>query len=585
MKQKFVGELDKIIRGKHIKTVFQPIISLRNGEVCGYEALSRVTCPTDLANPEDLFRAARTCNRLWKLDQLCRSTALQSFRDRLAFSGDSKLFLNVSPIIISHEQFSLSFTRHYLKQYGLEPNRIVFEITERNSIPDIEKFKAAIDHSKSEQFQIAIDDAGAMYSGLNLINAIHPHYIKLDRRLIHDIDLGGLNFALIKGMTEFCRLSNIHLIAEGIETESELTILIDLGVPYAQGFFLQKPDEQLKTVDDDIRTVIIDCHKRKNNVFGSPSANSYISNICTQSEIVSRETKVEDIYNKLKANPDAFGFCVVENGHVIGIITKSHLTLQLSGQFGFSLYQNQPVSLLMDTEFIAVDYQTPINEVSKAAMSRPQEKLYDFIVVTKDGKYLGTVTIKNLLQKTTEIEVVKAKYENPLTGLPGNLVIEQKIRMCLSEKKAFGILYLDINHFKEYNDIYGFENGDCVIKLLADILVLHLPPGQFVGHVGGDDFVVILDDKDLKSYCDAVSSEFQRKVLHYYNPSDKANGYIIAENRWGVIERFSLITTSAAGIRVQSRDFASVPDLTERLAQLKKKCKKLKDDNYLLIQT
>lgn len=583
MEQKIVRELDKIISGKHIKTVFQPIVSLRNGEIHGYEALSRVICQTDLANPEDLFHAALTYNRLRELDQLCRTTTLETISGKLTF--DKKLFLNVNSLIINHDQFQLGFTSRFLKQYSLKPEQIVLEITERNSIADIDKFRKTIAHFKAENFHIAIDDAGAMYSGLNLINTIHPHYIKMDRRLIHNIDLGRLNFALIKGMTEFCRMSNIRLIAEGIETQSELMILIDLGVPYAQGYFLQKPDEQIKDIDAAIKRVITDCHKRKNNVFGTPNANSHISNICTPTEVVSKDTKVEDIFNKLKANPDAFGFCVVENERIIGMITKSHLTLQLSGRFGFSLYQNQPVSLLMDTDFIAVDYQMPINEVSRMAMSRPQEKLYDFIVVTKNDNYLGTVTIKDLLQKTTEIEVVKAKYENPLTGLPGNLVIEQKIRMCLSEKKTFGILYLDINHFKEYNDIYGFENGDCVIKLLADILVLHLPPGQFVGHVGGDDFVVILDDKDLKSYCSHVSSEFSRKVLHYYNPTDRANGYIVAENRWGVIEKFSLVTASVAGIRAKSQDFTSVLDLTEKLAKLKKKSKKLKDDNYLLIQS
>ena len=86
--------------------------------------------------------------------------------------------------------------------------------------------------------------------------------------------------------------------------------------------------------------------------------------------------------------------------------------------------------LYMETDFLTVDSQTPINAVTHIAMSRPADKLYDFILVTKNDEYLGTVTIKDLLQKTTEIEVVNAKHQNPLSGLPGNIIIEQKMYNC-----------------------------------------------------------------------------------------------------------------------------------------------------------
>ncbi|TGA98269.1 GGDEF domain-containing protein [Sporolactobacillus shoreae] len=585
MGQDFRPELDKIIKGRHIKTVFQPIVSLRSGNILGYEALSRVTCASPLSNSELLFREAGKCGRLWELDSLCRSITLHTIKDKYPEYRDRRLFLNINPVILNSDPFRFTFTRQYLRQFGIEPNQIVFEITERNSISDANQFIESITHFKSEEFYIAIDDAGSMYSGLNLINDIHPHYIKLDRRLIQDIDLGKLNFALIKGLIEFCRLSNIHLIAEGIETQSELMILMDLGVPYAQGYLLQKPEEQIKpAIDPVIKKLITDHNKWKNNTLGYSNTNSYISNICLPTETISKDMEVGEVWDKFKTNPDVSGFCVVEEGRAIGIVIKSNLALQISGRFGFSLYQNQPISRLMDTEFISVDYRMPINEVSGAAMARPQEKLYDFIVVHKKGSYLGTVTIKNLLEKATEIEVSEAKYENPLTGLPGNLVIEQKMKQCLSPRKTFGILYLDINHFKEYNDVYGFENGDCVIKLLANILLTHLPPGQFVGHVGGDDFVAILDKEDLTGFCSQVSTEFQEKVLEHYNSSDREKGYIITENRWGVIEKFALMTVAVAGISASGQDFATMIDLTEKLARLKKESKKLKDSNCLLIQ-
>lgn len=91
----------------------------------------------------------------------------------------------------------------------------------------------------------------------------------------------------------------------------------------------------------------------------------------------------------------------------------------MSGHFGYSLYQNKPISEIMDRSFLSVDYQTPVSIVSFIAMSRPIEKLYDFIVVTENSKYIGTVTIKDLLQKATEIEVDNAKHQKSLVWLPG----------------------------------------------------------------------------------------------------------------------------------------------------------------------
>jgi GGDEF domain-containing protein len=119
---------------------------------------------------------------------------------------------------------------------------------------------------------------------------------------------------------------------------------------------------------------------------------------------------------------------------------------------------------------------------------------------------------------------------------------------------------------------------------LADILVSYLPLGQFVGHVGGDDFVAILNSEDLQYYCEQVSNEFQRKVLHHYSPQDLEKGYIIAENRLGITEKFSIVSVSIADIYSQCLNGTNMIELTEKLARLKKKSKRQKESNYLLIE-
>lgn len=93
----------------------------------------------------------------------------------------------------------------------------------------------------------------------------------------------------------------------------------------------------------------------------------------------------------------------------------------------------------MDKNYLSVDHKTPVNEVTAMAMSRENDKLYDFIVVTEEEKHIGVVTIKDLLQKTTELEVTTAKQENPLTGMPGNLIIEQRLTQCIDSKCEYSV--------------------------------------------------------------------------------------------------------------------------------------------------
>jgi len=207
------------------------------------------------------------------------------------------------------------------------------------------------------------------------------------------------------------------------------------------------------------------------------------------------------------------------------------------------------------------------------AMSRENDKLYDFIVVTENDKYLGIVTIKDLLKKTSEIEISEAKHKNPLSGLDGNLIIEQKLSQCVANTTKYSVAYLDIDNFKAYNDVYGFKNGDLVIKLLADILTNSISEEQFIGHIGGDDFVVIINNHITEDYLKDIVEQFELEVLSFYNQTDIENGYIATVNRHGEKEKFPLITLTCVVVNNQTQTYKNVFKLTEMLALLKKRAK------------
>lgn len=573
MTEQIKEALNYIISNKKIKTVFQPIISLRDGSILGHEALSRITCESEIKNPEMLFTIAGKYNRLWELELLCRTEALEAAYIFMVPPYNKKLFLNVNPNIMHDETFKKGFTKGFLKQYEITPENVIFEITERNVITDISGFTSTIDHYKGQDYQIAIDDAGAGYSGLNLISDVNPHFIKLDMKLIRYVDTDSLKYALVKGMVEFSKVSNISLIAEGIETYEELETLVNLGVQYGQGYLIQKPDYEIKDIDQKIRHELKRFNQKKNNNYNNFISNICIKNLCTYTSVAFSNEMVSNVYDIFRLNPDCFGLCVIEDNLPVGIITQEKLSFKLSGQYGFSLYHKKHISELMDKNFLSVDYKTSISEVSKVAMSRPNNKLYDFIVVTENKKYIGTVTIKDLLQKTIEIEVSAAKHLNPLSGLPGNLIIEQMLIQCVSSTNEYSIAYLDIDNFKAYNDIYGFEKGDLIINLLTDIIRRNISNEQFVGHIGGDDFVVILNEYVNDNYFKPIANEFEKEVLAFYNEIDINNGFINTNNRHGELEQIPLITLTVVLVNNYTKNFNNVFELTEMLAELKKKAK------------
>lgn len=572
-------DLNNIIINKCLKTVFQPIISITNGSILGYEALSRITCDSAFMNIEELFKAAEEYNRLWELELLCRTTALENAYKFMMPPYNKKLFINVNPNIMHDKKFEAGFTKEFLRQYKILSNNVIFEITERNVIEDMAGFKSTICHYKSQEYKIAIDDAGAGYSGLNLISDVNPNYVKLDMMLIRGIDTERLKYALVKGMVEFSQVSNVMLIAEGVETYEELKTLVNLGIQYAQGYFIQKPSTEITEVNHNVLKDIEEINVKKNRVACDNNCNNSIRYLCTATEVISPRETLLQVYDNMKQNPNCFGFCIVDGGIPVGTITKEKLALCLSGQFGYTLYQNKPVSIIMDKDFLSVDSKTPINVVSTLAMSRSNEKLYDFIVVTDNNEYIGTVTVKDLLQKFIEIEVSAAKQQNPLSGLPGNPMIEKKLCQCIRSNNKYSVAYFDIDNFKAYNDNYGFERGDLVIKLLADILRNEISYGQFIGHVGGDDFVVIIEDHITEEYFKNIVKQFESEVLAFYDDIDIKNGYIITTNRHSEIEQFPLITLTTVVINNGTQTFRSAYEISTELARLKLSTKNKKSIN------
>lgn len=311
----------------------------------------------------------------------------------------------------------------------------------------------------------------------------------------------------------------------------------------------------------------------------------YIGEIAMSVPQFQVQTKGSHIYDVFEQDSSLEGIVVMEKDTPVGIVMKVNFYHKLSSKYGLDLYMGRHIDLVMTRNPLIVDYFMPITEVSSLAMSRELNELYDLILVEKNGKFYGAVNIKNLLIKIAEEQVLIATHMNPLTGLPGNTLIKEKLHETLSNHQEFSVLYADLDHFKAYNDVYGFARGDDLIRETAKILnksvLLKQKEKAFVGHIGGDDFIAILPHFQYRSVCDSIIQEFTLAIRDFYDEEDLNNGYVMVKNRKGIMEETPLTAISIAVITNENSKFDSIEEISEEATRVKGICKLSKDSCYL----
>ena len=185
-------------------------------------------------------------------------------------------------------------------------------------------------------------------------------------------------------------------------------------------------------------------------------------------------------------------------------------------------------------------------------------------------------TIKNIVGLLT-----KNRRISPLTGLPGNVQIQAEMKKRLLNKETFAILY-----FKAYNDVYGFANGDEIIKFTARTITKHIHQipnsDNFVGHIGGDDFVAIINQTDYDLICQNIILEFDKYTVDFYNEIDVERGYVEVANRRGIIEQFPLTSISIAVLEVDSKIYKTTLEIGEMAGQIKHQAKTIPGSTYVI---
>ncbi len=216
----------------------QPIFDIKNNQLFAFESLLR-THGMNPIPPGQLFQVAENTGLLSLLDQRGREVAIQTRRKYI--KKGVKSFINFLPSTIYNPEYCLQHTFHLVNRYGIDPTDLVFEVVETEKIEDVEHLQKVFVTYKKQGMKVALDDVGSGFSTIDMLELLHPDYVKIDRSYIDHCDQDRQKQKFLREVQLVAQDLNIQVLAEGIERMEELELCRDLGMNLAQGYFLGKP--------------------------------------------------------------------------------------------------------------------------------------------------------------------------------------------------------------------------------------------------------------------------------------------------------------------------------------------------------
>lgn len=576
------NQLDLIIKEHQLFALYQPIVNLSDGSVLGYEGLIRGPLNTELHAPLVLFGVARECGLALELEHLSRSIVMESFA-KLGLPG--RLFLNVSPDTLILEGRREEETLRCISDSKLQPKQIVIELTENAPAMDYSQLRRAADHYRSIGFQIAMDDLGEGFSSLRLWSELRPDFVKIDKHFIQGLQLEPMKLHFVRSIQEIASNSGCKVIAEGIEQHAELLAIREVGIANGQGYLFAKPLEKPPSaISPEIREVLQD-----NSVVLNVSAQHFINkskNIvkllkCVQPVSVAHSN--EEVFQMFESNPSLFSIPVIDGETPVGLISRYSMIDRFARPFRKELYGRKSCRMLMDEAPLIVDVGVTIHELSSLILNMAPYHLAAGFIITDQGRYVGIGSGHDLLREITQMQITAARYANPLTMLPGNVPINEQIDSMLKAGQTFHTCYFDLDNFKPYNDVYGFRKGDEIIKLTGRLLEAACDQkSDFVGHIGGDDFIVLFSSPDWELRCRQILDQFALVIKDYYSAADAERGGIEVEDRQGRVCFQPFISLSIGAVNILPGEHHSHHEVATAATRAKKQAKKISGNSLFL---
>jgi diguanylate cyclase (GGDEF)-like protein len=529
-----------------LETAFQPIVELSTGRVFGYETLMRGHERLGFDTPVDLLDSAAGSGQILALEQMLAARSLAKFSTLPDFAS-STLFINLDGRLIREGNFILDRLVQHLRKTNIPPSSICFELSERFDNTSEPEFADLVARLRKAGFKLAIDDFGVGHAEMKLLCDFAVDYLKIDRHFIAGLDASPRKRHLVRNIVNIAHVLGIRVIAEGVETEAECLACRDMGIDLVQGWFIARPTTFVNELQPSFPHLAeLGRAKRSSHSLDEILIRKQIEMLPT----VYEHESVDSVFELFRSNPRQSFFPVLNaNDEPRGIISEYHLKEYIYRPFGRDLLKNKI-------------YERSISQFVEAApivgLDANAERLMtifadmdgsECVILTENMRYAGIVSAASLIRVINEKQLKLAQDQNPLTGLPGNRAIRDFMQeFGRDDDQARYFCYCDFDHFKPFNDHYGFQAGDHAITLFSALMKRYFfGSGDFLGHIGGDDFFIGLrgwKPEELTVILERLASDFHDDVVGLYSPEDRAAGSIRVHDRNGTERDFPMLRCS-----------------------------------------
>ncbi|WP_369187571.1 EAL domain-containing protein [Streptomyces sp. R08] len=459
-----------------LRFAFQPVVNLTTGGIAGLEILVR---------PEtgDILAEAR---RDPELDGRLAVLAV-----RAAARKETLLPLHVNVFAGTLADLGgLTPLHSAVREAGRLPWEVTVDIGPPYTHVPRRALLEAVSELRGQGFRICVDGVGDGDVPLRLLTDLAPDLVKLDASLLE-------RPAAVRAMRTLCEQLGALLSVEGVETEAQCAAARAAGAQLAQGELFAPPTR--------IPAADVYVPPRAPGLATTPPSGPWVREFVRPAALLPDTASAGQVRALLTGSPDVSGVVLVDrDGVPVRSVHRSRFLLSMSGRYGHALYADRPAAKLGDVPRTVGDDATAWEVLDVVAVGDADRTSDDVAVVDRYGRCVGVVRLADLVRALAETRVEEAAGLNPLTRLPGSDAITGEVNRWIADGRTFALSWLDVDHFKQVNDGAGFAAGDELIRSVGRALQSAAAGHTRVGHIGGDDFLVLTDPEGLAPLAAAV---------------------------------------------------------------------------------
>ena len=425
---------------------------------------------------------------------------------------------------------------------------------------------------------LAIYGFGANANEVAMILDLDPDYVLFDASVVRGIAEDARRRVVMANLISVVRTLGSEVITTSVDRAEDFRICRDLNCHLVQGMVVHAPTSAGYGIPDRFDHL---AKLAENAPSHTRSADQrWITQQVEALPPISVDTPIKEFFDRMARNESGAAVPLVDRDqHPLGLLLEKTFKRLAYSAYGRDLLVNRGWNKSL-RDFVTrcpiADAGTPLDQI--LAIYSAAGNASDGIIITVDGAYAGVLSAPSIIRAIHERTLARAQDGNPLTRLPGNSMIDEYVSESLASNDETTLVYLDFDNFKPFNDTYGFRQGDRAILLFADILRgAERLEGWFIGHIGGDDFVIGIRNRDPSDAAMAVASviaKFASDALSFYDADTRLRGVMTGQDRDGNMRDFPLLTASAVIVNLPSSKKPWTPDeLSAVFAEHKKKAK------------